>query len=183
MRARSLIVLLAIALASCNSDTPPTADDTERDQRPESLDIRARDVIAASLREVGENDPNALQFSSEEAACVADAVLLGIDVERLGELGLDVDTEDGPRLSRPPLTHEESDVVFGAYERCLDLRAQIGSLLASGGALDADSARCVADEYLASGLLQESLLGRNPDPSLNDRIDAVLTDAFESCTS
>ncbi len=140
-------------------------------------------MIAASLRATGDSDPNGLQFSSEEAECAADAITAAIDVARLEELGLDMDDKAAPELTEPPLTTQEGDVVYEAFEACIDLEAQLGESFAADGSLDAQSAQCVADEYLASGLPREALLGRGFDAALNDRIDASVAAAFEACSS
>lgn len=180
MRVRAVIAVAVAmcAVVACGTDEPGSGG-TDQQQGSES----PRAVIAASIRATGDSDPNGLKFSSEEAECAADAITAEIDVARLEELGLDMDEKTAPELTDPPLTTQEGDVVYGAFEACIDLRAQLGESFAADGSLDAQSAQCVADEYLASGLPREALLSQGFDAALNDRIDAALAAAFEACSS
>lgn len=180
MRAMAVTVLVMFAVAACGSDTPGTAGPA---RQQESGDPAARDVIAASLRAPGDDDPNALQLSAEEADCAADAIAAEIGIDRLEEIGLDVEQQAAPRFSQPPLTTEEGDVVYGAYEECIDLVGQVTALVAADGSFDDEGAQCVAEEYLASGLLRESLLAPGFNQDLNERVDAALVEAFRTCST
>lgn len=140
-------------------------------------------VIATSLRETGESDPNGLQFTAAEADCAAEKIADAVERPRLEELGLGVDSGVGPELSEPPLTTSEGDAVFAAYEACLDLPAQVTTLLKSGGSMTDDVAECVADAYVESGIMREALLNPQFNQEVNDRIDAVLAEAEAECSS
>lgn len=167
-------------VAACGPNKSEEAEAQPQDGASAPL---ANELITESLQATGDSDPNALKFSSEEADCTADAIVTELDVARLEELGLDLDEGVAPVLTQPPLTIEEGDIVFGAFEACVDLPSQIGASFAADPTLDEQGAKCVTDEYLASGLVREALLGGGFDQDLNDRIDATLADAYHTCSS
>lgn len=176
-----ILILLMFAVVACG---PQQSEPGESDRQSAGAGLpSANEVIAESLREAGESDPNAIQYTTEEADCAADVIVAGVDANRLEELGLDLDQRAAPELTQPPLTSEEGDVIYRAFEECLDLRSQLIDTLPGGASLDRSEAECVADRYLASGVLREGLLTSDFDPDLNSRIDAALVDATEICSA
>jgi hypothetical protein len=137
--------------------------------------------LLRSVLEQGSEDPNSLVFEEDAAACAAAAIVDGLGAERLRALGLDVPSRRGPELSSPPLTEAEGDVVFGAFESCLDLVDQLGRAFAQDAELSTRVARCVAERYVDSGVLRDVLLAPGFDPSLNDRIDRTVGEAVGAC--
>lgn len=168
----TVTVLAVVVAAGCGSD-----------DRAESDQPTAREVVATSIRTTGDSDPYGLRFSADEADCVAAVVVAEIDTNRLEELGLDLDDPHGPDLAEPPLTADEADVVYAAIDDCVDLAAQVATFLEEDASLTDDEARCVAEEYVGSGLLRAALLGAEEDPELNDRIDATLGNALARCAA
>jgi hypothetical protein len=107
----------------------------------------------------------------------------GLGADRLRELGLDVPSRQGPDLTEPPLTEDEGDTVFDAFTDCLDLTEQLTSAFARDAGLPTGQAACVADRYLDSGVLRDSLLAPSFDQALNDRIDHTVEAAITACTA
>jgi hypothetical protein len=131
----------------------------------------------------GGEQANSLVFDDDAAACAARHVVDGLGADRLRELGLDVPSRRGPKLTEPPLTAAEGDAVFDAFTACLDLTAQLASAFGRDAGLPSEQAACVADRYLRSGVLQESLLAPSFDPALNARIDDTVQAAITACTA
>jgi hypothetical protein len=180
LRLPTLIVVM-FAVVACGSDQSEPA---EAEPQPNGPGARsANELIAESLQATGDSDSNGLQFTSEEADCAADAIAAGFDTARLEDLGLDLDEQAAPELTQPPLTTEEGDIVYRAFEECVDIRSQVSEIFASDPSLDEQAAACVADQYLASGLMREALLDQGFDQDLIDRIDAALADAIDTCST
>jgi hypothetical protein len=139
MRIAKCVVLVLLAAGACGSDSDDAAQkEVPAAERPTAGGSEVAEVIATSLRETGESDPNGLQFTASEAECAAELTTDEIKLARLEELGLKVDSGVGPELSVPPLTTPEGDAVYRAYEACLNLPAQVEALLASGGTMTED---------------------------------------------
>lgn len=139
--------------------------------------------LLQSVFEQGAEEANALVFDSSQAACAAHAVVRNLGAVRLQQLGLDVPSRQGPELTEPPLTPEETDLVYAAFDDCIDLVDQIGATIGRDSGLPTDVARCVADVYVDSGVLREALFAANFNGMLNARIDSVLADAAQACTA
>lgn len=133
-------------------------------------------MIAADLTD---EDDARLQVTSQEAECMARGIVDALGLHRLTELGLDAEAATAPDVHEPPLTATEGDRVFAELDECLDFRARSIDTFAEG--MPEDQARCVADRYLDSGLLQESILRPERDPAFNEQVDALVADATSTC--
>ena len=114
------------------------------------------------------------------ARVVVDA--LGID--RLEELGLDIAAGAVPELTVPPMSETEGDVVYAAFDRCLDLTSRdVGNFTTAG--LSASEARSASDHYRASPLPRTHLLLRHhdsvPHGDLHTRVEALWEEAQAAC--
>jgi hypothetical protein len=164
--------MCVLLFAACGGD-----DDGDAGVRDVGGTDEAVEVLAEGFAEGG--DANGLAFDASEADCVARAVADGIATDRLQELGLNTTSGDMPELHEPPLTTSEADIVYGAYDGCTDLTVAVAVLL--GPSESGADPQCVAQRYVDSGLLRESLFSADFDQALNDRIDAALADANTAC--
>jgi hypothetical protein len=116
--------------------------------KPEPRD-RAHAVAVVSM---GLTEYPRADFESEpQVRCVAKGIVNRFGIDRLQELGLDLDAQQGPRLYVPGLTERERGRVAAAYDACLDPEGGfIDGLVAEG--LSAAEARCVSESYQASGI-------------------------------
>ncbi len=128
----------------------------------------------------GSQDPNAIQYTESEGLCTAERVIVALGVPRLEELGLDVAAGRSPVLEEPPLTVEEADQVFAAMGDCVDMSAQLEDMLVRGN-LNEDDAACVAEEFLATGLMRRTLLASTANQPAIEEVDAALGEAGDTC--
>jgi hypothetical protein len=146
-RLRSLICLCVVSvmlLVGCSNGegTEPAMAGESAGDRAAAVDVIAQDLLAY---------PRAEFTSDEEPRCVADAVVDGLGLERLTRVGLDIDTGKAPTLWQPELTEAEGDVVYAAYDDCLDFESSdIERFMADG--LSRAQAQCASDAYRASGI-------------------------------
>lgn len=182
MRRRSAcLALLLLMAAACGgsgdeSDDGQDGAEDEATRRQSMLELVAGDIDA-------EDDPNALDFGPAGADCFAARVVDDLGVERLEQLGYDVETGASPSTAifAAQLGEEEQARLFGALGDCVDLPAVLSQVFQRDIALPAPQADCVATTYLDSGLLERSLFSSEPDPALNQEIDDTLAAATESC--
>lgn len=168
---RRWLVVLGLVLVACSG----SSDDEEGVELHSTMptgDPAAVDVIAAAVLADGQDDPNALPFDEASSRCVAEALVLGFEPERLEELGLDVDAGAGPDLYEPPLTSEEADATYEIFDRCVDLVGELTEVFAS---------ECIAQHYYDADVLRDALFLAEPDAEVNGRIDAALEDAASAC--
>lgn len=116
--------------------------------KPEPRDrAHAVAVVSMGLTEY----PRAAFEAESQVRCVATGIVNRFGIDRLQELGLDVDAQQGPRLYVPGLTERERGRVASAYDACIDPQGGfIDSLVAEG--LSTAEARCVFESYQASGI-------------------------------
>ena len=139
-----LCVVSVMLLVGCSEGdgTDPAMPGESASDRAAAVDVIARDLLAY---------PRAEFTSDEDPRCVADAIVDRVGLERLTELGLDIETDDAPTLWQPELTEAEGDVVYAAYDDCLDFESSdIDRFMADG--LSPGQARCASDAYRASGI-------------------------------
>jgi hypothetical protein len=147
------VVALAIALV-----VVPACTDDESAAQPERSSpgpdhAAAVEIITAGLQTV----PRAEFRADDEARCVATQVVAEIGLDRLEEVGLGLDTETPPTLWQPALTEAEGDMVYGAYDECLDLeRRDVEGFMTEG--LTEAQARCVSRGYRGSGIPRVHML-------------------------
>jgi hypothetical protein len=141
------VAALAIALV-----VVPACTDDESEAQPERSSLgpdhaAAVEIITAGLLTV----PRADFRVNDEARCVATQVVAEIGLDRLEEVGLGLETETPPSLWQPELTEAEGDLVYGAYDDCLDLeRRDVEGFMTDG--LTEAQARCVSHGYRGSGI-------------------------------
>jgi hypothetical protein len=170
---RSWAVVCSVALTGCverASTMPQGIEDT----------VAAVEVIASDRDAITE--PGALHFTADEAECMAGRVVTALGVNRLRDVGLDLENGLPPDLSQPPLNAAEADIVYRAMEGCLDLPAQLADLFIDGGTTTAaPTADCMAQRYLETELPRRALLAARHDPELNTEIQRFLTLAQAAC--
>ena len=101
--------------------------------------------------------------------------------------GLDLETETPPTLWQPELTEAEGDMVYEAYDDCLDLeRRDVESYMADG--LTEAQARCVSQGYRGSGIPRVHMLepphGTTLGPdrlAAHEDLDVFLNAATQAC--
>lgn len=160
-------VVLALGAAGC-SDSSSDADSADA----------ARRAITSTFGE--SPDPNGMSYDPAEADCITDAIVRELREERLGALGLGSSDSGSRGAWIGELTDAERVRVGDVLEECVDIAGNLAAML-EGSDLDAESASCVAETYVATGLAAESLLSFEHDPELNDRIDDAFEDAYEQC--
>jgi hypothetical protein len=132
-------------------------------------------------------DPNGLQFTADEADCAADAVIDALGAARIEQLRTDAANDvGGPEgldlLREPPLEADEADTVFAAMTGCIDLAAQVTDLfLASGKSPEA--ARCMAERYIATDVLEEAIMTARADADLTADINRTLVEIGSTCST
>lgn len=135
MKRRASLLLAGVVLGACSGDDPA---DTER-----AVEVVAAELVATPRAE----------FRDDAAPrCIAEQVVERLGLERLGEVGLDVDRGTPPRLWQPELTEAEGDQVFAAYEHCIDFEQRDVEGFVEDDGLTEDQARCVSRAYRASGI-------------------------------
>ena len=170
MRRTSLILTaLAVLLSACGG-----SDDT-------GSDAEFRDLIADHLQTANALE-GAVSFTDSEADCAATAIVEEFGTATLADLGYDPASGSMPNLDSlgPDLSVGDRGRWFDGIERCIDMPGQVSSLLEDAG-LSIGVASCVADAYVASGLIEEALMEGAFDPELNNRIEVVLTQAMADC--
>jgi hypothetical protein len=145
-----LCTALALIVApACSSDGGGASTSSTGD--PGST-ARAVDIVVVELTTEARADFR----SPREARCVAGAIVEDFGIERLGQLGLDLDREIAPTLEIPGLREEERAQVGAAYDECLDAtQRDIEGFMADG--LSEPEARCVSASYRASGIPETHL--------------------------
>jgi hypothetical protein len=182
-----VLLLLLLALTpgcSDDSDQPPSGDATNASAASGGTETHEADeaveIIASAMGEHARAD-----FRTDaDARCVAQGVIDGLGVGRLEELGLDLTRRQGPELTVPPMTYGEGDLVYAAYDECLDFEARdVEAFVASG--LTEPEARCAHRRYRGSPLPQRHALLQNhdqvPHPELHAQVEALWNDAQAAC--
>jgi hypothetical protein len=176
-----LVMLLLALLCGCSDDDRSPAGARETSGTVETTEAaEAADVMASAMSAHARAD-----FRSEDdARCVARGVVDGLGVERLEELGLDVVRRRGPELTVPPMTADEGDAVYAAYDECLDFAARDVERFVANGLTEAQ-ARCAHERYRGSPLPQTHLLLQDhdqvPHPELHAQVEALWNDAQGAC--
>ena len=177
-RRRPAALLLAILLlsAACSADGADGGGNGAGEVDPAVVDVVARGVAV---------QPRADFRDDAEPRCVAEAIVTVVETERLEELGLDVDGRTPPTLHGPDLTAEEGDLVYAAYDGCLDFTARDVENFTADGLTEAQ-ARCVSAAYRGSGIPQAQLMERLPDGTLgqaeaNAHLDTFMAAVRTSC--
>jgi hypothetical protein len=178
LTARSPVVVLLALMAACSAGADAPAPSGGSVGPTDAA--RAVDVIASALIA----HPRAEFESERDASCVAQAVVSAFEIERLEQLGLDSDEQRAPELTVPPMTDAEGDLVYAAYDECLDHEARdIESFMANG--LAESEARCAHERYRASDLPRTHLLLQNhdsvPHEDLHTHVEALWNDAQATC--
>lgn len=163
--------------SSSSTSSPRQAEETA--EQPTGETEAVVDLLATQF--ASSDDPNRLQFDTEQAQCTAEGVVDRLGMERLQELGFEAGAAEVPQLSGDLLEPDEQDEVYAAITACVDLEDQLADLLLASG-LTEDQATCVAEHYMATDLPQRSLMSAH-DPELNAEIDATLAAAAEDCAS
>ncbi|HMG45247.1 MAG TPA: hypothetical protein VK611_28200 [Acidimicrobiales bacterium] len=183
-RRGAALLLPAILLlsAACSDDDGGGAGDGDGGGgRAGEVDSAVVDVVARGLSAL----PRADFRDDEEPRCVAEAIVTVVEIERLEELGLDVDGRTPPTLHGPDLTAEEGDLLYAAYDGCLDFESRDVENFTADGLTEAQ-ARCVSGAYRGSGIPQAQLLERVPDgtmlqASANAHLDSFMSALRTSC--
>lgn len=147
------VVALAIALVvvpACTDDE--SAAPPERSS-PGPDDAAAVEIVTAGLLA----EPRADFQVDDEARCVATRVVAEVGLDRLEEVGLGLEAETPPTLWQPELTEAEGDMVYGAYDDCLDLERRDVEAFMTDGLTEAE-ARCVSQGYRGSGIPRVHML-------------------------
>ena len=154
-------VLVSVAVSACTS----TADGSDADG--------AAGVIAAELLAHPRAD-----LETRDARCIADTVVENLGVDRLAELGLDVAEETAALLTVPPMTDDEGDEVYAAYDTCLDFtQGDVDNFVTAG--LSEAEAECASEHYRSSPLPQAHLLLENHDTVPHDELHAGIEALWE----
>ena len=98
------------------------------------------------------------------------------------DLGYDLTSGSvpSPDSLSPGLNVADRERWFDGIERCVDVPGRASSCL-EDAALSTSAASCIADAYVAPGLVEEALMEGACDPELDDRIDIVPTQAMADC--
>jgi hypothetical protein len=177
------VAALAVALVvvpACTDDE--SAAQPERSS-PGADHAAAVEIVAAELLAV----PRADFRADDEARCVATQVVAAIGLDRLEEVGLDLETETPPTLWQPELTEAEGDMVYRAYDDCLGLeRRDVAGFMTDG--LTEAQARCVSQGYRGSGIPRVHMLepphGTTLGPdrvAAHEDLDVFLNAAKQAC--
>ena len=178
-RVAALAIVLVLAQA-CTDDE--SAAQPERSSPGPDHDAAVA-IITVDLLAV----PRADFRADEEARCVATHVVAEVGLDSLEEVGLDLETETPPTLWQPELTEAEGDMVYEAYDDCLDLeRRDVESYMADG--LTEAQARCVSQGYRGSGIPRVHMLepphGTTLGPdrlAAHEDLDVFLNAATQAC--
>jgi hypothetical protein len=177
------VAALTIALVV----VPACTDDESAAQPERSLpgpdQAAAVEIITAELLAL----PRADFRADDEARCVATHVVAELGLDRLEEVGLDLETDTPPTLWQPELTEAEGDMVYGAYDDCLDLeRRDVDGFMSDG--LTEAQARCVSQGYRGSGIPRVHMLepphGETLAPdrvAAHEDLDMFLDAAKQAC--
>jgi hypothetical protein len=144
-----LVVLGAAGCSGGSAGPAPGDEAASATTAPTDAETaRAIEIVEAELLAV----PRVDFRSDDEPGCVAEQVVTRIGLERLREVGLDVDAGTPPRLWQPELAEAEGDQVFAAYEHCIDFEQRDVDGFVEDDGLTEDEARCVSRAYRASGI-------------------------------
>lgn len=166
-RTAALLVVSLLPLACSGSGSsgarpePASGVAPDEPERAAAVELVADDLVAY---------PRADFQGDDEPRCVAEAIVDGVGLDRLREVGLDVDAGTPPRLWEPELTTDEGDLVYAAYDDCLDFRRRDIEGFTAEGLTDAQAA-CVSDGYRASGVPRAHGLER-PHAGAPTRVEA-----------
>ena len=171
-----LLAILLVAIGCSDDDEGGNGGGNGGEVDPAVVDVVARGVAV---------QPRADFRDDTEPRCVAEAIVTVFETERLEELGLDVDGRTPPTLHGPDLTAEEGDLVYAAYDGCLDFTARDVENFTADGLTEAQ-AGCVSGAYRGSGIPQAQLLERLPDDTLvqaeaNAHLDTFMAAVRTSC--
>jgi hypothetical protein len=174
---RSTVVVLALMAACSAGDDAPASS---AGSAGSTDDARAVEVITSALTA----HPRAEFASQRDARCVAQAVVDALGIERLEQLGLDSDEQHAPELTVPPMTDADGDLVYAAYDECLDHEARDTESFTANGLAESE-ARCAHERYRASDLPRTHLLLQNhddvPHEDLHAQVEALWNDAQAAC--
>lgn len=151
-----LLLVTALLLSSCSDDSGGSSDDAP------TVEALAEQLVGDEARILADTD---------EARCVADAVVDDLGADRVEELDF--------RLLQPPLTDDEADDVYGAFEDCFELIDEFTASMSDQ--MTATGARCGATAYVESGLFRENLFVPERDAQLSERIDQTIAQAAFDC--
>lgn len=174
MRLRPLTALgiaLCLVVAACGDDAP-----LESDASPDEVQAALTNGLLAEANA----DPNAIQLSRADAECIATGIIDQLGAERLAAVGYSTTAGDLPESLNAVLDEDERLVAARQLGDCIDLVVVIEMALVESGAPES-RARCVAEQYVESGLLIESLAAAEYDAGLNARIDAFLAQSMLEC--
>ncbi|MGH9258319.1 MAG: hypothetical protein ACRD08_00235, partial [Acidimicrobiales bacterium] len=150
MRRVAALAIALVVVPACTDDE--SAAQPERSS-PGPDSAAAVEIVTEELLAV----PRADFRADDEARCVATQVVAEIGLDRLEEVGLDLETETPPTLWQPELTEAEGDMVYWAYDDCLDLaRRDVEGFMTDG--LTEAQARCVSQGYRGSGIPRVHML-------------------------
>jgi hypothetical protein len=141
----------------------------------------AVDVVVADMQAY----PRADFRSDDERRCVAEQVVDAIGLDRLREVGLDVDQAGPPSLWQPKLTRAEGNAVYAAYDDCLDLEQRdVEAFMAEG--MSRAQALCASRGYRASGIprvhtLEPPHTGEPTRVAAHADLEAFLDAAKQAC--
>ena len=150
MRGVAALAIALVMVPACSEDESGAQPDP---RSPGEDDAAAVEIVTAGLLAT----PRADFRADDEARCVATQVVAEVGVDRLAEVGLGLETETPPTLWQPELTEAEGDMVYGAYDDCLDLeRRDVEGFMTDG--LTEAQARCVSQAYRGSGIPRVHML-------------------------
>lgn len=180
MRRVAALTLALVAVPACMDDGSAAPPD---DSSAGPDDAAAVEIITADLLMA----PRADFRKDDEARCVATHVVTELGLDRLAEIGLELETGTPPTLWQPELTEAEGDMVHEAYAECLDLeRRDIESYMTDG--LTEAQARCVSRGYRGSGIPRVHMLepphGTTLGPdrlAAHEDLDVFLSAAKQAC--
>jgi hypothetical protein len=155
MKRLLLVLCTAVSLmaaSACSDDGNGASGAATSSSGDASTTARAVDIVIVGLTTEARADFR----SPREARCVAETIVEDFGLERLGQLGLDLDREVPPTLEIPGLHDDERAQVGAAYDACLDsMQRDIEGFMADG--LSEPEARCVSASYRASGIPETHL--------------------------
>ena len=180
MRRVAVLAITLVVVPACTDDESAAQNDRSS---PGPDHAAAVEIITADLLAV----PRAEFRADDEARCVATHVVAELGLDRLEEVGLVLETETPPTLWQPELTEVEGDMVYGAYDDCLDLeRRDVEGFMTDG--LTEAQARCVSHGYRGSGIPRVHMLepphGTTLGPdrlAAHEDLDVFLSAAKQAC--
>lgn len=154
-----------------NGDTNDTNTDTNTGDQPSEALVNA---LAAELA----GGSTGLPMNDDEAKCAATALLSGIGVERLAEIGLSGDSE----AATLDLSNDEALTVADAITGCVDVAPLLAQTIADSAQLSSDDATCIAGNLNKDFLDQMIAISmQGGDPTQADGFQDTVTAALTSC--